>query len=144
MMEETLFIIKPDGWNKRTQIMTNISERFNIIHTLVFEFNSELIAKFYPTDMGKHYYPALEEYMLETPCELGVIKGNSVIDRFFEFSGKLSDPKACEPNTLRYRYGNGLDTTTSGLYIVKNAVHRVKSKEEYEYETELFGSHGIL
>ena len=144
MIEETLFIIKPDGWNERVQIMTEISKRFDITHTLIFEFNSKLIAQFYPTDVGKLYYPAIEEYMIETPCELGVIKGSSVIDRFFEFVGKLSDPKACEPDTLRYRYGKGLSTTTSGLYIVKNAVHRVKSKEEYAYELELFSSQGIL
>jgi nucleoside-diphosphate kinase len=144
MIEKTLFIIKPDGWSERAKILDDISKQFNIVHTEVFDFSPDLTAKFYFNDIGKPYYSAIEEYMVETPCQLGIIEGNTVIENFFQFAGKLSDPKDCAVDTLRYKYGKGLDTTTSGLYIVKNAVHRAKSKEEYNYEKELLKLHNIL
>ncbi len=129
MIEKTLFIIKPDGWNKREQIKSKIANHFELLETNVLEFYPELLAKFYPSDVGQSHYSALMEYMFEAPCELGLIKGESAIARFYELSGRFSNPKYCARNSLRYGYGRGLDITSSGLYIVKNAIHRAKSKK---------------
>ncbi len=144
MKEEAVFIIKPDGFDRREEIKSEISDWFDITYTAIFDFGESLVAKIYPTDIGKPYYKALIEYMSEKPCELGIIKGDSAIDKFFEIAGKYSDPKKCEKNTLRYRYGRGLDITKSGLTIIKNAVHRVKTREEFEYEKEIFQNNNLI
>jgi nucleoside diphosphate kinase len=144
MIEKTLFIIKPDGYNKREQIKSDISGYFELAETHLFHFYPELLAKLYPADVKQPHYPALLEYMLENLCELGIIFGESAIRRFYELTGEFSDPKECATNTLRYKYGKGLDTTKSGLYIVKNAIHRAKSREESEFELDLFRAESII
>ncbi|RLJ00646.1 MAG: hypothetical protein DRP06_01505 [Candidatus Aenigmatarchaeota archaeon] len=144
MKEKTMFVIKPDGYFNREKIKEDISVYFEIIQTTLLDFDLELIDKLYPMDLGKSHYPALLEYMLEAPCELGIIQGESVIKYFFEFVGKYSDPRICAKNTLRYKYGGGVDSTKSGLLILKNAIHRSKSKEEFEYEFNLFKSYNII
>lgn len=144
MIEKALFIIKPDGWNQREQIKIDISNHFELLETRILQFCPDLLAKLYPSDVGKSHYSALMEYMLETQCELGIIEGDSAVLRFYELAGKLSNPKECVKDTLRYKYGKGLDTTTNGLYTVKNAIHRAKSRKELEYELDLFKIEGII
>ena len=144
MRETALFIIKPDGYNKREQIKLDISNHFELLQTYLFEFNPELVARLYPADVDQSHYHALLEYMLESTCELGIVRGDSAIKRFYEIAGESSDPKECAENTLRYKYGKGLDTTKSGLYIVKNAIHRAKSREEFKLEWNLFRRENII
>lgn len=144
MIEETLFIIKPDGYDKREQIISDISVCFDITGTSIFKFESDFLASFYPKEIDKPYYSALVEYMLETPCVVGVIEGESVIRNFFEFAGTCLDPKKCAENTLRYKYSKGLDKTKSGMYIIKNGIHRSKSREEFESDIQIFKSYNII
>lgn len=144
MIEKALFIIKPDGWNQREHIKIDISNHFELLETRLLQFCPDLLAKLYPSDVGQPHYSALIEYMLETQCELGIIEGESAVLRFYELAGKFSNPKECAKDTLRYKYGKGLDTTKSGLYIVKNAIHRAKSREESKFELDLFRAESII
>jgi nucleoside diphosphate kinase len=144
MKEKTIFIIKPDAYDVSTKIKYEISEKFKILLQGTFKFNENLIAKFYPLDIGKPHYPALLEYMLERPCDFGVIEDEQAILRFLEFAGKYSNPPGCDPHSLRYQYGKGLDRTKSGLYIVKNAIHRSKTPERVGSELDLLRINKII
>ena len=144
MIEETLFIIKPDGYEKREQIISDITARFNIAWTSTFSFEPDLVAKLYPTEVDKPHYSVLVEYMLETPCVLGIIKGESVIKDFFEFAGRCLNPKECAEDTLRYRYHQRIDRTKGGGHIIKNVIKRSKSKEEFEFYIRVFKSYNIV
>lgn len=144
MIEETLFIIKPDGYDQRKQIISDISACFDVAWISTFSFESDLVAKLYPTEVDKPHYPALIEYMLETPCVLGIIRGESVIQDFLKFAGTCLNPKECAEDTLRYRYYQGIDRTRSGRHIIKNVIHRSKSKEEFEFYIQVFMSYNII
>jgi nucleoside diphosphate kinase len=151
MIENTIFIIKPDAILKRKEILKDISARFKIIKLVDFTFNKELIDLLYPDDIGKSHYNALLEYMEEDYSILGHISGVSSgvlsvnsIKAFYDFVGTKSDPALCEPNSLRRIYGQGLSETKSGFSIIKNGIHRVKSEEEYDYELNLFMRKNML
>jgi len=144
MIEKTLFIIKPDGFPKRKEIISEISDHFNIEYLSELYFSEALISELYFRDIGKSHYPALIEYIMESPCELGIIKGENSIEKFFRFAGENSDPRKCKSNTLRFKYGKGLDKTKSGLYIIKNGIHRAESKMDSDKERSLLQRYGIL
>lgn len=144
MIEKTLFIIKPDGFEMRDDIVVDISKCFNIIEQSRLMFTERLVADFYPNDINKPHYAALAEYMLENYSQLGFIEGENVIQSFFEIAGKYSDPIRCHQNSLRFKYGKGFDKTASGLYLTKNAIHRAISQEEFEYELGILKNHGLI
>jgi len=144
MNEKTLFIIKPDCFHKKEEIISNMSNQFFIIYLKEFNFSEKLLSEFYIKDVRKQHYPALIEYMLESPCELGIIQSENSIEKFLKFAGKSSDPKKCNSNSLRFKYGKGFDKTKSGLYIIKNCIHRVESKEDFQYEHSLLEKYHIL
>ena len=102
------------------------------------------MSEFYIKDVRKQHYPALIEYMLESPCELGIIQCENSIEKFLKFAGEFSDPKECDSNSLRFKYGKGFDKTKSGLYIIKNGIHRIESKEDFQYEHSLLKKYHIL
>jgi len=144
MKETTLFFIKPDAFRRKGEIKLEISNQFNIIYTKLFEFTDSLTREIYRSDIGKAHFPALLEYMVETPCEFGLIEGESALERFLDLAGHHSDPNKCAPHTLRFKYGVGLEKTKSGLYLIKNAIHRQKRKEELEEELNIFKAYHIL
>jgi nucleoside-diphosphate kinase len=143
MKEKTIFVIKPDAYKKQDKILLDISMKFNIDHLVEQTFTKELVDDFYPTDIGRDYYEALLEYMTEGPSVIGLISGENAVPSFFELAGTKTNPPDCHPDSLRYKYAKGYSQTPSGLYLIKNGIHRPKSMEELDFDLGLLKKHKI-
>ncbi|MBW2964689.1 nucleoside-diphosphate kinase [Candidatus Woesearchaeota archaeon] len=144
MNDRTLFIIKPDAFDEKERITSEISKHLEILKVEEFRFTIDLLSAFYKEDYQKTHFHALTEYMLEDRCEAGLLRGCAAIERLVELTGRNSDPKYCLPQTIRFRYGKGQQMTKSGIYIVKNAIHRPLTEEEFLYELSLLQNIGVL
>lgn len=140
-LENTLFIIKPDGILKKEEIIKRVNSEFNVIFTIPFRYNLSLIKEFYPNDINQKYFPGLIELLQEDFSELNIVSGYNAVQRFYEFTGTKTIPIDCEKESLRYQFGEGCSLTKSGIPIIKNVIHRCKSKEEYNFNLELLSRH---
>jgi nucleoside diphosphate kinase len=139
-LEKTLFIIKPDGMKKEDEILSELYMRYVVEDLRPITFDRKLLREFYPRDALNGYFEGIISYMQEAPCTMGTLKGPDAINDFYALCGKCSDPNECEPHTLRSRFGEGRCETTSGLYIVKNAIHRPRNIYQLEHDMAvLFG-----
>ncbi len=143
-MEKTLFFIKSDAYHKNAEIIADIKSKFTLNELYPITFNESILKELYPRDINRPYFPALLEYMVESISDIGFIEGSGCLKRFYEYAGIHLDPKECSPGTIRYRYGKGLDKTHGSLWIIKNAIHRCKSDEEFMTYLNIFKKHGII
>ncbi|MFW6225685.1 MAG: nucleoside-diphosphate kinase [bacterium] len=143
-LENTLFVIKPDGMNKRNEIIKVVKDTFEVIYSLQFRYSIEMIKEFYPTDINQEHFPALLELLTETESELNIIRGFNAITNFYQFAGTKTLPQDCSPNSLRALFAIGNSQTKSGLPIIKTAIHRCKSNDEYNKNIDIFRNYLLI
>ncbi|MCC6810143.1 MAG: hypothetical protein IT381_22120 [Deltaproteobacteria bacterium] len=79
MIEDTVFILKPDAVPHRAAIMEELAARFQIVSLRDFHCDIALSAKLYPDDIGRPIFRGIAEYMAEGPCTVGVLRGDDAI-----------------------------------------------------------------
>jgi nucleoside diphosphate kinase len=137
-LEKSLFILRPDGFEKRNEILAQISRDLKIITTVPFLFNVDFAKIWYARDINKPHFKALTEYLLEGPSEFGIVEGNNAINKLLDITGRKTLPEECSQNSIRHKYSIGETQTQSGLIVLKNVIHRSKTIEQYKSETKLF------
>ncbi len=132
-MEKTLIILKPDAVDRR--LVGTILSRFEskglqMIAMKMTVISPETAARHYSDHEGKHFYPALVEFMTGGPVVLLVLVADHAISVARKMMGKTAGADA-EPGTIRGDFG------ISGQF---NLIHGSDSPEAAEKEISLFFS----
>lgn len=83
-MEQTFFIIKPDGVKRGLvgEVLKRIEQRGFTIEKLELrsQVSEELIDQHYQDLVGQSFYPPIREFMTSGPVLVGIISGPKVIE----------------------------------------------------------------
>lgn len=128
-VEKTLCIIKPDAYDNREKIISELKAKgFVVVDRVEDHVSSSEWKKFYNEHDGKSFFDELIKHMSSGPvCILTLEKDNAIVD-YRQMMG-ATDPTKARKGSLRARYG----TETP-----KNAVHGSDSPESAKKEIEMF------
>ena len=131
MVEQTLFIIKPDavGRNLIGKIIVRIEEaRFRVRNLKMVRLTEAEARKFYYVHEGKPFLPELVQFMSSGNVVPMVLEKESAVSDLRTLIG-ATDPKEAAPGTIRADFA---------LDKGKNAVHASDSSESAKFEIEFF------
>lgn len=106
--ETTLIIFKPDAMAKKlvgTVLARFQAEGFRIRGAKMMVLHDELLAEHYAHLTGHPVFPALCDFMKETPVIVMALAGDRAIERVRELLGP-TDSTLAEPGTVRGDFGH--------------------------------------
>lgn len=130
MKEQTVVLIKPDGFSKK--IVGQIIDRFERAGLLIvglkqLRLSKDLLEVWYVHHKDKPFFPDIVSQMTSTPVIAIILEGDSAIQRVFDISGP-TDPKEAPAGTLRGDFGESKPL---------NVVHRSDSAQAAQKEIKL-------
>jgi nucleoside-diphosphate kinase len=129
--ERTFVIIKPDAVQRGLigKIITRFEEKgIKIVAMKLVSVSKELAEKHYGIHIGKTFFESTVKYITSSPVVAIVLEGNNAIDMVRGMMGK-TDPQKADVGTIRGDYGQ---------FIGRNIVHGSDSKENAEFEINLW------
>ena len=114
--QRTFAIIKPNAVKNghMGEIVTEIERSGLVARGLrLARLTPEVCQDFYAEHVGKPFYAALEEFMVEGPVLLLCLEGENAVTRWRDLMG-ATDPAKAAPESLRARFGES---------HTRNAVH---------------------
>lgn len=127
MTEQTLFIVKPDGVDRKLvgEIISRFEKRgFNIVKLRMFTFTKQMAEEFYSVHNSKPFFGELVSFITSGQVVAAVIEGNNAITTTRLMIGSTKSFEAT-PGTIRGDFGLG---------ISDNIIHASDSKESFEKE----------
>ena len=127
MTEQSLFIVKPDGVEKKIvgQILTRFENKgFKIIKLKMFTFTKEMAEEFYSIHKSKPFFGELVSFITSGRVVAAVIEGNNAITTTRLMVGSTKSFEAL-PGSIRGDFGLGL---------TDNIIHASDSRESFEKE----------
>lgn len=144
MIERTVVLIKPDGYQKK--VVGQVIDRFEraglaIVGLKLVRLTQEILDVWYAHHKDKPFFPSLCEQMMATPVVAMVLEGDGAIQIVFDICGP-TDPAEAAPRTIRRDFG---------VDKPHNVVHRSDSVEAAQKEIgilfkpeELTASQGVV
>lgn len=135
-MEETLFIIKPDGVKRGLvgEVVKRIERRgFKITRLALRNATKEELANHYADLVSKPFYPQIEAYMTEGPIVVGTFVGSDAIKTWRKTMG-ATNPAEAEMGTIRADFAQGPDEQGN----IRNMVHGSDSTESAAREIAIW------
>lgn len=136
-MEQTFFIIKPDGVRRGLvgQVLTRMENRGFRLQKLEFrnQVSQELIDQHYKDLLGKDFYPAIRDFMTSGPIVVGILSGEKVIESWRTLMG-ATRPEEALPGTIRGDFGQAAAPGET----IQNIVHGSDSPESAAREISLW------
>lgn len=136
-METTVYLIKPEGMcNKR--VIRGIIKKSGlaIIRKKMLLLPEWAIDLLYPELSPELRIATIT--MLTAPVEMGLVCGNEAVRRLFVLSGTAVAPAQCEPESIRFRFGEKEAILFGPSAYYANAIHRPRNKAEAERDVALF------
>lgn len=127
MTEQSLFIVKPDGVERKIvgQILTRFENKgFKIIKMKMFTFTREMAEEFYFAHKSKPFFGELVSFITSGRVVAVVIEGNNAISTTRLMVGSTKSFEA-SPGSIRGDFGLG---------ITDNIIHASDSNESFEKE----------
>jgi nucleoside-diphosphate kinase len=127
MTERTLFIVKPDGVERKLigEIISRFEYRgFNILELKMFTFTKQMAEEFYSVHNTKPFFGELVSFITSGNVVAAIVEGNNAIATTRMMIGSTKSFDAA-PGTIRGDYGLG---------ISDNIIHASDSKESFEKE----------
>ena len=127
MTEQSLFIVKPDGVEKKIigQILTRFENKgFKIVKMKMFTFTKEMAEEFYSAHKSKPFFGELVSFITSGIVVAAIIEGDNVIATTRLMVGSTKSFEA-PPGSIRGDFGLGL---------TDNIIHASDSKESFEKE----------
>lgn len=135
MTGSSFFLIKPDGFPHKNEIKKLFrTVGLNIVTERDFDLDQKMARELFPQTIKMENYEALMEYLCEGRTNAGIVEGYNVIKTLANICGIFTEPEDNSIGTIRRLFGKGYTRTASGLYVVRNAIHRSKSQEQAEME----------
>jgi nucleoside-diphosphate kinase len=136
LVEETLFMIKPDAVAARKvgAILAEVEKAgFEIRELRLVRLTPEEARRFYAVHEGKPFLDALVTFMSSGPAVPCLLRRENAIMTLRERIG-ATDPKEAKPGTIRSLYAESKQN---------NAVHASDSAESARVETRFFFSEPV-
>jgi nucleoside-diphosphate kinase len=139
MIEKTVVLIKPDGFEKK--VVGQVIDRFeraglSLVGLKLVQLTKPLLETWYAHHKDKPFFPSLCDQMMATPVVAMILTGEGAIQKVFDICGP-TDPAEAKPGTIRKDFG---------VDKPHNVVHRSDSTEAAAKEigllfdkTEMFG-----
>jgi len=127
MTEQTLFIVKPDGVERKLvgDIISRFEHRgFNVLKLKMFAFTKQMAEEFYSIHNTKPFFGELVSFITSGNVVAVIIEGNNAIATTRMMIGSTKSFDAA-PGTIRGDFGLG---------ISDNIIHASDSKESFEKE----------
>ena len=127
MAEQTLFIVKPDGVERKLvgDIISRFEHRgFKILKLKMFTFTKQMAEEFYSAHNTKPFFGELVSFITSGNVVAAIIEGNNAIATTRVMIGSTKSFDAA-PGTIRGDFGLG---------ISDNIIHASDSKESFEKE----------
>ena len=142
-MEKTLFIIKPDGVQKK--LIGEALRRFeqaglDIAHLEIRKIKKSQAKKFYG-HLKKKLHPTIFgniiEYMTSDKVVIGLVEGDEAASKVRQICGP-TNPKAAHKGTLRGDYGeDDLNERAKKLQATRNIIHSSESHKHARKEFKI-------
>ena len=136
-MEQTFFIIKPDGVKRGLvgEVLKRIEQRGFTIEKLELrtKVSEELIDQHYQDLVGQSFYPPIREFMTSGPVLVGIISGPKVIETWRTMMG-ATRPEEALPGTIRGDFAKAAGENE----VIQNVVHGSDSEESAKREIALW------
>jgi len=130
MSEQSLFIVKPDGVERKLvgQILSRFETKgFKIIKLRMFTFTKEMAEEFYSDHKSKPFFGELVSFITSGRVVAVVIEGNNAISTTRLMIGSTKSFEA-SPGSIRGDFGLG---------FTDNIIHASDSKESFEKEVSV-------
>lgn len=136
-MEQTFFIIKPDGVKRGLvgEVLKRIEQRGFTIEKLELrtKVSEELIDQHYQDLVGQSFYPPIREFMTSGPVLVGIISGSRVIETWRTMMG-ATRPEEALPGTIRGDFAKA-----AGKMKLSKMLSMVRIQKSQLSEKLLFG-----
>ena len=129
--ERTFVMIKPDAVQRGFigEIVSRFEKKgIKLVAMKLVAVSRELAEKHYEVHRGKPFFEPTVKYITSSPVVAMVLEGNNAIDMVRGMMGK-TDPQQAAMGTIRGDYGQ---------FIGRNIVHGSDSKENAEFEINLW------
>ncbi|MBI1828799.1 MAG: nucleoside-diphosphate kinase [Thaumarchaeota archaeon] len=130
MSEQSLFIVKPDGVERKLigQILSRFENKgFKIVKLRMFTFTKEIAEEFYSDHKSKPFFGELVSFITSGRVVAAVIEGNNAIATTRLMIGSTKSFEA-SPGSIRGDFGLG---------FTDNIIHASDSKESFEKEVSV-------
>jgi nucleoside-diphosphate kinase len=130
MSEQSLFIVKPDGVERKLigQILSRFENKgFKIVKLRMFTFTKEMAEEFYSDHKSKPFFGELVSFITSGRVVAAIIEGNDAIATTRLMVGSTKSFEA-SPGSIRGDFALGL---------TDNIIHASDSKESFEKEVAL-------
>ena len=130
MSEQSLFIVKPDGVERKLigQILSRFENKgFKIVKLRMFTFTKEMAEEFYSDHKSKPFFGELVSFITSGKVVAAVIEGNNAIATTRLMIGSTKSFEA-SPGSIRGDFGLG---------FTDNIIHASDSKESFEKEVSV-------
>lgn len=136
--ERSLFIIKPDSYMYKTEILKELRQHFELQYVRDVILNEEFLAQLYDDEADENINLMNVVYFKGKIATIGIAQGENCQKRLFELCGDSYDPNMCHKTTIRYKYSTKkTPIIVNGGTFYLNAIHR-SLPEEAEKEIELY------
>lgn len=130
MIEQTVVLIKPDGYQKK--VVGQVIDRFeraglDVVALKMVRLTEEILKIWYAHHADKPFFPSLVKDMMATPVVAMVVSGEGAIQKVFDICGP-TDPVEAVFGTIRKDFG---------VDKPHNVVHRSDSAEAAKKEIKL-------
>lgn len=138
MIERTLMIIKPEGFEKKNKILEMAQDIGRIVYDKIYNpIPLDKLAKHYLEHKGTKLYDWLLSYYIGKPIEILVLEGDNAIINLVDLVGH-SDPAIAKEGTIRRLSEDSLMQANLEHRPIKNLVHCPKNKEEAKRELNIW------
>ncbi|MDE1842795.1 MAG: nucleoside-diphosphate kinase [Thaumarchaeota archaeon] len=127
MTEQTLFIVKPDGVERKLvgDIVSRFEHKgFKIVKLKMFTFTKQMAEEFYAVHNTRPFFGELVSFITSGSVVAAIIEGNNAVATTRLMIGSTKSFEAA-PGTIRGDFGLG---------ISDNIIHASDSKESFEKE----------
>ena len=136
-MEQTFFIIKPDGVKRGLvgEVLKRIERRGFKLEKLELRstVSEDLIDQHYRDLVGKSFYLPIRQFMTSGPIIVGIISGPKVIESWRDMMG-ATRPEEASPGTIRGDFVRAAGDNQA----IQNVVHGSDSEESAKREIALW------
>lgn len=134
-------VIKPDAFLRREDIIRRLENSgFSIVKRATRQIPERFLAEVMYRDCTPSEIEATGHAFAKGPCEILMIRGGAdVVEKVSRLAGLKTNPKDCEPGSIRHEYGSHeAEMLKDGSEFYHNAIHRPKTKEEQANELREF------
>lgn len=131
----TGYLIKPEAMNVTDEIRKDI--RANGLEIIIYKkiILSENDIETIYREVDAHILQATKNHMASKEVEIGILRGEKALERFYRLVGKEGEPKSCEDGTLRKKYGKPTIFIEDKPFFL-NAIHRPIDENEADHFLE--------